>query len=82
MAEKVYLKCSAKQKTAKFGPILTLGVRVADLLEFAEKHKNERGYLNLVISERKTPGQYGDTHSVCLDDYTPKPKASTEDVPF
>jgi hypothetical protein len=80
MADKVFLKCSAKQKTFNNGgSIITLGVRVADLLEFAEKHKNDRGYLNLVIQERRTPGQYGDTHSVTLDDYVPKAKQPASD---
>ena len=80
MSEKTFLKCSAKEKTfANGGSVINVGVRVSDLIAFAEKHQNERGYLNLVIQQRREPGQYGDTHSVVLDTYTPKPKADGPD---
>ena len=70
MADKIFLKCSAKQKRFdNGGSVINLGVKVADLVAFAQAHTNERGYLNLVISERREVGQYGDTHSVTLDTY-------------
>ena len=75
MAEKIFLKCSAKQKRFdNGGSVINLGVKVADLVAFAQEHTNERGYLNLVISERREVGQYGDTHSVTLDTYVGKAK--------
>src|SRR6185436_14115279 len=47
MADKVYLKCSAKEKTfSNGGSIIKLGIKVADLIAFAQQHGNERGYLN------------------------------------
>jgi hypothetical protein len=75
MAEqKIYLKgCSAKAKQFdNGGQIIKLGFKVDDLAEFCRKHKNDRGYLNLVVAERREEGQYGDTHSVYLDTYTPR----------
>lgn len=72
MADKIYLKCSAKARTTQFGEVLNLGIKVEDLADFCRKHKNERGYLNLTISPRRETGQYGDTHSVYLDTYTPR----------
>jgi hypothetical protein len=75
MSDKVYLKCSAKER--KFGVVI--GVKAEDLIAFAQQHKNERGYVNLLVSKRKAEGQYGDTHSVSLDTYDPK---KTADVPF
>jgi len=73
MAEKIFLKCSAKQKRFdNGGSVINLGVKVADLVAFAQEHTNERGYLNLVINERREVGQYGDTHSVTLDTYVGK----------
>ena len=82
MAEKQYLRCSAKEKTFRNGnAIINLGVKVEDLIAFAKAHANDRGYLNLVVSPRRSPGQYGDTHSVYLDDYVPS-RRSAEEPPF
>jgi len=73
MADKVYLKCSAKEKTfSNGGSIIKLGIKVADLIAFAQQHGNERGYLNLCIGARREVGQYGDTHTVTLDSFTPR----------
>ena len=79
MADRVFLKCSAKAKTfSNGGTVINLGVKVEDLAEFCRKHKNERGYVNLIVAERREVGQYGDTHSVYLDTYQPK----RDDTPF
>jgi hypothetical protein len=73
MADKVFLKCSAKQKQFdNGGSVINLGVKAMDLIAFAQAHTNERGYVNMVISERREVGQYGDTHSVSLDTYVSK----------
>lgn len=69
MEPKKYLKCSAKLKVNDYGQRLLIGVKATDLIDFARAHANERGYVNLVVTERKEPGQYGDTHSVYLDTY-------------
>ncbi len=73
VAEKTYLKCSAKARTFdNGGSVINLGVKVEELIAFAREHGNQGGYLNLVVSERRTPGQYGDTHTVFLDDFVPR----------
>ena len=70
--DKVYLKCSAKAKTFdNGGTIIKIGVKREDLAEFVRAHTNERGYVNLIVGERREVGQYGDTHSVYLDPYKP-----------
>jgi len=58
MAEsKIFLKCSAKEKQfSNGGRVLNIGVKVADLLAFAETHANERGYLNLTVASRREAG--------------------------
>lgn len=78
--KKIYVpKCSAKQVTFQSGKsILKLGVHAETLCEFLREHANEKGYVNLGISERKQPGQYGDTHCVWLDTWKPQPRG---DVP-
>lgn len=73
MADKAYLKCSCKAKTFDDGgTILRLSFKDTDIAEFVRTHKNEKGYVNLIIRERKEPGTYGDTHAVYLDDWKPR----------
>ncbi len=72
MAEKTYLKCSAKEKTfSNGGSLIRIGVKASDLIEFAKAHANERGYINLNVQARREVGKHGDTHSVTLDTYQP-----------
>ena len=66
---KTYLRCSAKARETNFGQVIKLGIKVDDFIAFARQHVNDRGYVNLDITPRKEQGQYGDTHSVSLDDY-------------
>lgn len=81
--DKVFLKCSAKEKTfSDGGSKLLIGVKVDDLIAFAKAHGNERGYLNLAVTSRREVGQYGDTHSVALDTFTPATRGSVEPPPF
>jgi|TARA_R110000824_G_scaffold18615_2_gene73410 hypothetical protein len=87
MAEKVYLKCSAKKKIFdNGGSILNIGIKAETLTAFIAEHTNERGYLNLTVQERREVGQYGDTHSVTLDTWEPAaPKVrplEPSDIPF
>lgn len=81
MADKTFLRCSAKEKEFRSGgSVIRLGVKVEDLIAFAKEHGNERGYLNLSISKRRSVGQYGDTHSVSLDTY--EPRQAQDEAPF
>lgn len=83
MAEKVYLKASAKEKRfGTQGSKIVIGVKAADLIAFANQHANEKGYVNLVVTARKEVGQYGDTHSVYLDDWTPTKRGGDDLPPF
>ena len=100
MAEpKIYVpKSSAKEvQFQDGGSIIKLSFNAAVLAQFARDHANEKGYLNLTLAKRREPGQYGDTHSICLDTWkptgrqqsAPKPinpapsgKIENEDVPF
>ena len=78
MADKVYLKCSAKALTFKNGgQVVKIGIKATDLAEFIHTHQNQRGYVNLVLAERREAGQYGDTHYLYLDDWKPAPKTDT-----
>lgn len=73
MAETVYVPgSSAKARDTQFGEVIKLSFKYEDLGAFAKKYKNAKGYVNLEVAPRKTPGKYGDTHSVKLDNWEPK----------
>ena len=82
-AAKVYINgVSAKQVTFESGKsILKLNIHVGKLIEQLQQHVNEKGYVNLGVSERKEKGRFGETHTVWLDTWKPTPKHETPDVP-
>lgn len=57
----------------EFGQYGNIGVSICieDATPHFKKGKNGKTYLNIVIAKRKTKGQYGDTHSVTINDWTP-----------
>ena len=71
--QKIYINgVSAKQITFKSGKtIIKLNINVDRMIEQLERHRNEKGYVNLGISERREPGKYGETHTVWLDTWRP-----------
>lgn len=71
-------KSSAKLRKVSFGDVISLSFKSEDLIAFAKAHANDKGYLNLEILPRKTPSDYGDTHSVSLNDW--KPATATTQV--
>lgn len=81
MAEKQYVpKSNGRSRKTQYGEFITIGFDVKELIAFAEKHKNERGYLNLVIAPRKTPNEQA-THSIYLDDWKPGNRSNQQDSP-
>jgi hypothetical protein len=78
MADKVFLKCSAKERSfSNGGTKLNISVKVEELVRFAREHANSKGYINLTVSRRREPGTYGDTHSVLLDTWEPRPREAS-----
>jgi hypothetical protein len=72
------------------GSVLKLSFHASTLIAFVRQHANAKGYINLGVSERKQPGQYGDTHCVWLDTWepqaktggtAPKPQQTVDDTP-
>lgn len=41
-------------------------------LEKLQQYANEKGYVNMTMSKRREPGQYGDTHYFTLNDWKPE----------
>lgn len=54
------------------GSILKVGLHADSAIEFIRAHANERGYVNLVISENKQVGPQGQTHHISLDTFVPR----------
>ncbi len=40
--------------------------------EKLKQYVNEKGYINMTMSKRKEPGQYGDTHYFTLNEWKPE----------
>ena len=76
--DKIFLG-SAKQREGKFGLFFSLSFSKKDYEEMG-KHFNDRGYVNLVMNERKEVGQFGDTHSVSIDNWKPEPKEGGSNI--
>ena len=70
MADKTYInKCWIREK--KFdngGSVLNCGFYVDELKE----HADENGWVNIAISERRTPNEKGYTHYAYKDEWKPK----------
>ena len=75
-------KSKAKAVETSFGQVIKLGFDAEVLIGFITQNKNERGYINFDVTPRKQADDYGNTHSVVLNDwkpdanYTPKAKAA------
>ncbi len=73
---------SAKQVTFESGKsILKLNIHVGKLITQLTPLANEKGYVNLGVSERKEKGRFGETHTVWLDTWKPTPKADAQAAP-
>ncbi len=59
---------SCKAITGQFGEFFNISVNVEKLQQYA----NEKGYVNMTMSKRKEPGQYGDTHYFTLNEWNPE----------
>jgi len=69
MNDKVYVG-NGKQIDTQYGKLLKLSFSRADLAVL-ENHLNEKGYVNLNCNERKSVSEWGHTHSMQIDDWSP-----------
>jgi hypothetical protein len=70
MTDKKYIKGSAKEINWQYWTFLNVSLKFDDLAQYV----NDKWYVNMTISPRKTTWTYGDTHSITHNDYKPKPK--------
>ena len=59
---------SCKAINGQFGEFFNMSFNLEKLQQYA----NEKGYVNMTMSKRKEPGQYGDTHYFTLNDWKPE----------
>ena len=59
---------SCKSITGQYGEFFNMSFNIEKLSQYA----NEKGYVNVTMSKRKEPGQYGDTHYFTLNDWKPE----------
>lgn len=77
MADTIYFNGFSAKKS-KYG--IKLSGKVENIIDELNKHVNSKGYINLEITERKEVGKYGETHSVKVDTWEPKPKYETDNT--
>jgi hypothetical protein len=68
--EKKYVG-KAKKVSTKFGEIINASFKLEDLKAIV----NDKGYVNVSISEMKQADKYGYTHTAYWNDYQPKAQA-------
>lgn len=61
---------SAKVIKTQYGEIMKVSFSRSDI-EKLTANLNEKGWINLNISERKEADKYGNTHSVVVDNWKP-----------
>lgn len=59
---------SCKAINGQYGEFFNMSFNIEKLSQYA----NEKGYVNITMSKRKEPGQYGDTHYFTLNDWKPE----------
>jgi len=70
--EKVYFGRASK-RDGQYGEFFTASINIDKMKEYA----NDKWYVNIIISELKEKDEYGNTHSVFLNNYK-KPEVSAK----
>jgi len=64
---------SCKAINGQFGEFFNMSFNVEKLSQYV----NDKGYVNITMSKRKEPGQYGDTHYFTLNEWNPEGQSNT-----
>lgn len=75
MSETIYFN-SARGKKTMYGTKISFNVE--KLIEELKQYKNESGYCNVVIKDRKSPDKYGNNVYIVLDTWKPDPTKSKQ----
>lgn len=74
---KTFMRGGAKKVSTQYGDLINFGLNIEQLKELAD----EKGWVNLTMGARRETDQYGNTHSIWLNDYK-KPEATEDDEKF
>ena len=78
---KNYVKGSAREKTFDNGSsLVNFSININDIGQYAD----EKGWVQFTMSERRETDGYGNTHTIYINEFKPKPKEeeTASDVPF
>ena len=80
MAERNYInKCKiVKKEFDNGGSLLKVSMGIDDLQKIA----NEDGWVNLIITKRRTPHENGSTHLAYENEWKPDVNKREENIPF
>ena len=76
MSDKIYVG-GGKAIQTQYGTLLKLSFNKDDL-DKLKANLNEKGWVNVNCNERKEVSQYGQTHSLVIDDWKPEAKEGTQ----
>jgi hypothetical protein len=77
--EKIYFKGFGKIKKSNYG--IKIQGSAEKLIAAINECKNEKGYVNLELKERREADQYGNTHYIEVDTWQPSASANTQEQP-
>lgn len=87
MSNKIYFKGFGKIKKSNYG--IKIQGSAEKLIVAINECKNEKGYVNLELKERREADQYGNTHYIEVDTWQPGAAAQSQpqtegkdDLPF
>jgi len=70
MADKIYLASIKERLFPDGGSCLNVSFGPKDF-EILQANRNEKGWVNLKITKRREQSEYGQTHSMVIDDWRP-----------
>ena len=85
MAEKTYINglFIKKKRFENGGNVINISINSNNFIEELLKHKNEKGYVNITLQDRREADKNGNNMYAILNTYTPKDNnnnASIEDA--
>jgi hypothetical protein len=76
MSNKIYFKGFGKIKKSNYG--IKIQGSAEKLIAAINECKNEKGYINLELKERREADQYGNTHYIEVDTWQPGAAAQAQ----
>lgn len=72
----------AEKKYVGKGKVIGQFGNIKISLRPAELEANEKGFVNLIVSQMKSPDKWNNTHTIYVDDFVPAAREPQNEVPF